>query len=285
MAEKYAYLLFFCKNANIRYLIYFLFFSLIPHTHTQELNSFPSFAGGVIAGGFERFLLAPLATIRVYQQTNTKIPWENPLQLWRGSTLAASSIGVITGIQTALDNTLQSKIPQSIARSITAGVLSSYIIVNPLGLIIIQQQAHNCNISTAIKNIWQHGPLTFWRASHWAAAREACFVAGYRGLAVDSTQYLQEHGLQPTSAKLFGSLFSGLMATTLSHPFDTIKTVLSKNIEPHTRIPLLVLIKTLGFRGLFKGYTIRSVRGVLATMWLAWAIPECEKRLTKNELS
>ena len=62
--------------------------------------------------------------------------------------------------------------------------------------------------------------------------REGLYTAGYLGIVPTVSRTLEEnYGMSATAGAVIGSIASGLIAATLSHPLDTIKTCMQGDVE------------------------------------------------------
>ena len=272
----------YMKSMNTYYSLLLLPF-VVCISYTAEPphknNALASLIIGTVTGMCEPLINGPLITVKNKIQMGIPVNSARPKELWNGAATAAGFMGIITGIQTGLDAVLQPSITNNIARSLVAGTLSAGIIVHPAELVIARQHALNCNTKTALADIKKHGLASIKRGLPCTAAREALFVAGYCGLATDVSDYYKSHGISQTKAQLFGSLTSAFVAMTISHPFDTIKTMLIKDLGAQQYKSTYHLLQQLSIKDMYKGYTPRLARGVLAIVWLSFSTQWCKKKL------
>ena len=70
------------------------------------------------------------------------------------------------------------------------------------------------------------------RQNQATCGREGLYTAGYLGIVPTVSRTLEEnYGMSATAGAVIGSIASGLIAATLSHPLDTIKTCMQGDVE------------------------------------------------------
>ena len=84
------------------------------------------------------------------------------------------------------------------------------------------------------------------------------------------------HGLGEGTSKFAGAVGAGVIAATLSHPLDTIKTCMQGDIERKTYTDFVGTARTLyaaeGYGAFFKGWSFRTTRMICAI----WIIGQCK---------
>ncbi len=125
---------------------------------------------------------------------------------------------------------------EATAAGFVGGFLSG-LACAPMELVMIQQQRFGGSaLATPLRILRERGLAGgLMRGLTTACGREGLYTAGYLGLAPTLATYLgEEHGLAPTQAALLGAIPAGLVAATLSHPLDTIKTCMQGDLERKT---------------------------------------------------
>ena len=151
----------------------------------------------------------------------------------------------------------------------------------PMELVMVQQQRFGGSlIGTASNIVSERGPLGLYRGYVTSAGREAVFAAGYIGIGPALGMYLRdEHGWSVASSKATGAVGAGLVAATISHPLDTIKTCMQGDVKREKFTSLTNTARTLmaegGAASFFRGWNWRVGRMICAMFILS----ECNERL------
>lgn len=173
---------------------------------------------GIIGSSLEVTIQYPLHTIKNKLQENKPIPF-NPSVLYKGVFINMYSLGVITGAQFYMYKQLYNLTNNDFASSFTSGCISGFIAA-PSETFILQKHYHpgqkfNLMHSNLIK---KNGFLKIYTRGLLATMmRESIYTTGMLTL----TPYLEkEYEINGLTA----SIYSGIISSILSHPFDTIKT-------------------------------------------------------------
>eukprot|EP00054_Salpingoeca_dolichothecata_P020159 m.126771 g.126771 ORF g.126771 m.126771 type:complete len:216 (-) comp23513_c1_seq2:31-678(-) len=162
------------------------------------------------------------------------------------------------------------------AQQITAGFIGglfSGILCAPNELILIQQQRFGGTIwNTPSRIIRTFGVTKLFRGLTVTCGREAFFCAGYMGAGpVMAKELRQRFQLSEGSSKVLGASVAGLVAATLSHPLDTLKTCKQGDLEQKNFGTLSQTISKLyqeqGIRRFYHGWAWRTSRIIFA-LWL-----------------
>lgn len=183
-------------------------------------------------------------------------------------------------IQFAIGGKLKSVINEdkskqlTLAQEMTCGIIAgttSAIVGSPLELIMIQQQRKGGGVPTRLGEIMQN-PVNITRGFVGAAIREALWTCGYLSIPPVVRRSLMES--YPTTfdsndkARVPAALLGGLFACYLTHPFDTIKTVMQGDIEREIYGNFVQSAKVIyadsGLTGFYRGATFRYGRMVCA---------------------
>ena len=137
---------------------------------------------------------------------------------------------------------------------------------------MIQQQRFGTSMTEAASRIVQErGVLTLLRGLETSCGREGLFAAGYLGLGPVFADYLRSNYGMGGGADFAGAAGAGMIAATLSHPLDTIKTCMQGDIERQTYTTFSGTASTLmgqgGYGQFFKGWGFRTTRMICA-IWL-----------------
>ena len=169
----------------------------------------------------------------------------NPRILYRGYTMSLTNMCVLSGLQfplTAIATGIftggkQRKLSDSeeIGSAFIGGVLSGFICA-PMELVMIQQQRYGTSLfSTPGKIIGDAGVgALFGRGLMMSCGREGVFTAGMLGLGPTLRRSAEDAGYSKPQAAMAGALGGGVIAASLSHPMDTIKTCQQGDVTQKT---------------------------------------------------
>eukprot|EP00978_Attheya_sp_CCMP212_P031418 scaffold118654_cov45-Attheya_sp.AAC.2 len=244
----------------------------------MPLSPLENLSVGAFGGAFEVCLQMPMLTYKFCAQEGRPLP-KNLGGWYRGVAVQAGTVAPITAIQFMFNGLLQSIVRggdvtrnltsgETIATAAGAGALSA-IIYSPVDLTTIQQQKLSLNPVQTVQHIYQtYGVQGLFRGFGSCAVREAIYTAGYLGLApvmtVQLTQQIEWFHDKPFAAAFGGASVSGIVATILTHPIDTAKTVVQADMagtkyqSMGTALPKLLLEG--GIQNMFKGVVPRMVR-------------------------
>jgi len=232
----------------------------------QKLTPYENFFVGVVSGCIEVGCMQPILFCKNASQQGSKFSL-NPRVLYRGATVSMVNMGVLTGLQFPLTNFVTSLISGGRERRLTnnemilsgliGGIISGFACA-PMELILIQQQNFGGTLfNTPSRIMRQSGPLGLVRGTIATCGREGAWCCGYMGFGPAAHRTLREsYGMENTKALFFGSILSGIIVSTLSHPLDTIKTCMQGDVEQITYKSFWGTTKTLakeGFQRFFFG--------------------------------
>jgi len=220
--------------------------------------------------------------------TQQKLPLTlDPRVLYRGIGVSVGNMVLITGAQFPLTGMVSRALTGGVDRSLDksekiaagfAGGAISGLICAPMELIMIQQQRKGTAMLSAAANIVrERGVLTLFRGLETSCGREGLFTAGYLGMGpVFAEQLQRRYDMSASSANFAGAAGAGMIAATLSHPLDTIKTCMQGDIERATYTDFVGTARTLlqqeGIGRFFNGWAFRTSRMICAI----WLIGQCK---------
>lgn len=185
---------------------------------------------------------------------------------------------VLTGLQFPLTGIVTSAITGGQKRALNAteqisagfaGGAISGIACAPMELVLIQQQRFGGSlISTPGRVATSFGSASLFRGLAMSCGREGIFTAGYLGIGPAMTAYLtHDHGISPVTAKVAGAITGGILAGTVSHPMDTIKSCQQGDLEQKTYTSVTQTARTLladgGVARFFRGWGWRTSRMIV----------------------
>ena len=142
---------------------------------------------------------------------------------------------------------------------------------------IPQQRKGTSMLPAASAIVRERGALTLFRGLETSCGREGLFCAGYLGMGpVFAEQLQQRYDMKPATASFAGAAGAGMIAATLSHPLDTIKTCMHGDVERQTYTDFVGTARTLlqeeGPGRFFSGWAFRTSRMICAI----WLIGQCK---------
>jgi len=200
--------------------------------------------------------------------------------LYRGIGMSIINMGVLTGVQFPITGSASQLITGGVARKLSdnekvaAGFIGgavSGVICAPMELIMIQQQRHGGSLlHQGGRILGEFGAPGLFRGLVTSCGREGFFTAGYLGLGPVFAEKLSGAypGLQRKASDFLGASCAGMIAATLSHPLDTIKTCMQGDVERRKFGSLGGTARTLlreeGAGRFFSGWGWRTVNCILA---------------------
>ena len=254
---------------------------------STELSTYHNAMMGAFGSTVEVLIQHPLLTYKNSIQSNFNLRC-NLKCMYKGVGINALTMGPITSMQFAgfgflynflhKNNVCQSDNIISIISSTSAGILSGFI-AGPTELLIVQQQKYDQSFSKSFLNIKQnYGYKYFSKGLFPCIFRESVYVFGFctltpffeKKLITHIPKYYKEKIVRTS---LTASVMSGLIAGSISHPFDTIKTYSQSHIDTNSISLIKNIVKKEGIGFLYKGIMPRSFR-IAGTFFI---INECKK--------
>ena len=235
---------------------------------------------GVTAGVVETITLQPMIYWKNALQQGLRFTL-NPRICYRGVNASMINMATLTGIQIPLNDYISNNIltpNQKMLSSFYSGIVTGFICA-PMELIMIQQQKTGNNMYKTVKKI---GRNNLMRGLITSCIREGLYTVGYLGIGPISSTYIQKkYNLTKNISDFCGATIASIIASTASHPIDTIKTCMQGDIkrEKYTTISetTKILIKENGIKRLFDGWNWRTSRMILSFFVLI----QCKDRLSK----
>jgi hypothetical protein len=244
----------------------------------QKLTPVENAAVGIAAGVIEVTILQPMLYWKNATQQKLQLTL-SPRVVYRGLAMSITNMGILTGLQFPLANAVAMSLTggvkrplsnfEAIASSFTGGLISG-VVCCPMELVMVQQQRFGGSVvSTPARLINAHGLSILSRGLITSCGREALFTAGYLGIGpVIAKEIRQRYDVNAGSAKLLGAAGAGVIAATLSHPLDTIKTCMQGDIERKRFGSFSETARTLfaegGLGRFFSGWSWRTGRMMCA---------------------
>jgi hypothetical protein len=205
-----------------------------------------------IGSTIEALSLHPTTVIKNNIQSGRKISFQ-PKKLYTGLSLGATCGILATSIQYASFSKVQKYINNTFASSIISGCITS-MFVSPIEMGIVLKNKHFfANYSYIFKLYKNRRGLNFLTCGFLSTcSRESFYAFGL----FFSTPLLEKYlNIENNTIKsITASVLSGIVSTTLSHPFDTIKTIQQFHICDKYDY------KQLNIKKLYAGVSMRMFR-------------------------
>jgi hypothetical protein len=248
----------------------------------QKLSAVENMGVGVVSGAIEVIILQPMLYCKNATQQGLKLSLD-PRVLYRGIGMSVTNMSILTGLQFPLTGMVANVMTgganrqMSGSEQIGAGFLGgaiSGLACAPMELSMIQQQRFGGSLlGTPMRIVSEFGLLTLMRGLVTSCGREGLFTAGVLGIAPVFANTLKEDYGFNELAKPCGAVGAGVVAATLSHPLDTIKTCMQGDIERKQYGTLTETAKTLlkegGPQRFFSGWHWRTGRMICAVYLLS----------------
>ncbi|KAJ1446145.1 mitochondrial carrier domain-containing protein [Pelagophyceae sp. CCMP2097] len=243
----------------------------------QRMGPMDNALVGVAAGTIEVTMLQPILYWKNAAQQNMPFTL-NPKFLYRGLSTSIVNMSVLTGLQFPLTGMVTNAITAGTPRKLTAnetifaaltgGTLSG-IACGPMELVMIQQQRFGGSIfSTPARIVSECGIGGLGRGLSMSMGREGCYTAGVLGVCPVLTEALEERGIGGGAGKMLAAIGAGVLAATLSHPLDTVKSCLQGDVARLEYTTTLEAFSALyakaGWTRFFSGWHWRTGRMILA---------------------
>jgi len=235
---------------------------------------------GITAGVVETITLQPMIYWKNALQQGLNFTL-NPRICYRGVNASMINMATLTGIQIPLNDYISHNIltpNQKMLSSFYSGIITGFICA-PMELIMIQQQKTGNNMYKTIKKIGKNNVM---RGFITSCIREGLYTIGYLGIGPISSSYIQKkYNITKNISDFGGATIASIIASTASHPFDTVKTCMQGDIKRIKYTTMLettkILIKENGIKRLFDGWNWRTSRMILSFFVLI----QCKDRLSK----
>jgi len=254
----------------------------------QTLSPLQNALIGTAAGTIEVTILQPMLYCKNATQQKLGLSFD-PRVLYRGLVMSVGNMAILSALQFPLTNVITAAITggsprklsdiEMIAAGFGGGALSGIACCPMEGIMIQQQRFGQSLIATAGNMLRTYGAASFGRGMITSVGREGLFTMGYMGVAPVISQKIREDlpSVSPYQGKLLGAVGAGLIAATLSHPLDTIKTCMQGDQQRATYDSFSnTLSKLRSEGGLFRGWSWRTGRMICAMFIMS----ECKERLS-----
>jgi predicted Zn-ribbon and HTH transcriptional regulator len=255
----------------------------------KPLTIAENIAVGSVTGIAEVTVNQPLVTIKNTIQQGKKLSL-SPAQLYRGYGANVASMAPITAIQVAVNGVLRNHLSQGGTRELStsdkmtaafvAGTLSAAV-SSPSELVVLHQQNYGKDMYSTVKEILaSKGVKGMYRGVIPTACRDGGFTTGYLALSDVAKAQVASKVDNELLASLSGGIAAGLVASVVTHPFDTTKTYMqAKNVGMQDAAKSIYAKD--GWSGFFKGLIPRSTRVGLAVALMSYVSTKLSNVISK----
>ncbi len=242
---------------------------------------------GSLTGFVETCITHPLWTIKTKIQQGSPINY-HPKHLFKGFTTNAAGFMPTTAVQLGTNYWIKkhfySEQPtyiQSINASFAAGVASSLVSCPVERVMTLQGQAVNHYFAAVTSQQFkQHGISSFFSGQTATALREGGFSVFFISITPELKKEILPYCINDTIASLISGTISGIGATLISQPADTIKTI--QQSSHHKNIGFFKTAKNIynhkGCSGFFSGTAARSSNIIVSVTLMSWMQEQLEKK-------
>lgn len=233
----------------------------------------------------------PLWTIKTKIQQGTPINY-HPKHLYKGFATNALGFMPITATQVGANQWIQQHIfadkptyIQAILSSFGAGIASSVISCPVERIMTLQgKYVNNCFMDVTSQQFKQQGLTGFFTGQMATALREGSFSVFFISIAPALKKELVPYCINDPVASLVSGVMSGIGATCVSQPVDTIKTIQQSSNK--TNIGFFKTANNIyssqGLAGFFKGTISRSSSIIVAVTLMSWMKEKLEAHFSSQ---
>jgi len=194
--------------------------------------------------------------------------------LYRGCGISIVNMAPTTAIQITTHRALHTlfsddDLISSTLCSFASGTVSA-LASTPTELVILHQQNNGQSAYQTVRKIVATQPYSvLYRGVTPKAFREGLFTIGFFSLYPSIKNQVHAHVIDNNAAAVFiAGASTGLFTSVISHPFDTISTIMQADYERKNSTTMLQtaqhIHKKHGYRGFSKGATLRSLNIALS---------------------
>ena len=230
---------------------------------------------GLVVGSTEAYVNHPLWALKTRMQAGYHFTL-NPRVLYRGVVSHATSSVPLDALQISvsrfvMERFFSAETPIEKKRIVggLVGGCSAALISCPAELIMTYQQ-NNMDFRSAVAKITQLGRLqNLYRGFLPTIGRESLFCCGFFSGVPLIKQKLVDLGHSELVSTFVSGILCGIGTAIISHPFDTIKTVVQASEEKKSGRAIAVeIFHKQGWSGYFTGLTMRLARVTSAVLIL-----------------
>lgn len=253
----------------------------------KKLSTIENYTIGALTGLAEVLVTNPFFVVKTKIQQNKS--WLlTPTAYYKGATANALGFMPITAIQVGVNQWIQSRVfnnhptyMQQIGAAFTAGVLSSFISCPVEMIMTLQNDNPKYRVATLLNSqLKTKGISSFFTGQFATSLREGGFSIFFLAAPPVIKSKLKSHGLDDTSSSILAGVSSGMAATLVTQPVDTIKTTQQSAID--VNIGFFKTAKSIPIPKLFKGILARSSSVILSITLMDWVKGQLEDLCEKH---
>ena len=219
---------------------------------------------GVIGSSIETLINHPIHIIKNKSQYKSEFKL-HPRFMYKGLFINTISLGGITAFQFYFYKHIYNITDSNFASSFASGILSGFI-SSPSELFIIQKFKYQNFFEMHTDLMKEHGLYKFYtRGMMNNMLRESFYTMGMLSLTPYLEKKFRRYEKHSIHHGMMASIVAGIISGTISHPFDTVKTILQ--FDFHKKVDNKI--------DYFRGYIPRIWR-IITTFFI---INECNQRL------
>jgi hypothetical protein len=234
----------------------------------DKLSHFQSYSIGAITGLAEVLVTNPFFIMKTNVQQGRLIPWKLGA-MYKGAGANAMGFVPITSIQVGASQWMDEHLfkgqpnkTQQFFSAFTAGAMSSVISCPIEKIMTLQNNMPHLSLGQTFKyQLKEQGLKGLFSGQMATLLREGSFSVFFLIFTPILKTYLHQCTEHETGSALMAGIASGVGATLITQPFDTIKTIQQSSASP---LGFFKTAQGLGLGDLFKGILSRGSSVVLS---------------------
>ena len=247
----------------------------------KKLSSIENYVIGALTGLAEVLITNPFFVLKINMQQNK--PWVlKPAAYYKGVMTNAIGFVPTTAIQVGANKWIQSTLfnnqptyAEQTGAAFTAGVLSSFVSC-PIEMIRTLQNNHpETRLPTLLnRQLTSKGLSHLFVGQLATSLREGGFSVFFLAAPPVIKSKLRSYGMDDTTSHLVAGISSGVAATIITQPADTIKT--TQQSATNSNVGFFKTAKMITLPGLVKGILPRSSCVILSITVMDWIKDQLE---------
>lgn len=205
----------------------------------QNLRSFQPLVNGALAGALEVSLMHPTLVWKNCRQLRQPVPLSFKA-LYQGFPLSLSlsipMFALMHGTNKIIIDSMDPS-PYSQAVGTLSAAANTTLSLNAVEALVIQKNYLNSSWSHIVRKIWrEHKIAVLTRGSFESFSRNFAYCYGMYKCSEPLARFLRSKAVEtkrevsPEKVQVLAAVLSGGLVGFLAHPFDTVKTVLQKDL-------------------------------------------------------
>jgi hypothetical protein len=249
-----------------------------------ELNTLQSCMIGAASGLAEVLTTHPLFIMKTNVQQGLSIPFKLS-SLYKGVGANALSLTPITSIQVGASQWMEQHFfagqptkLQKMGAAFFGGALASVISCPSEKIMTIQNNNNWSLIQSLREQVKRNGPKGLFSGQMATLWRDGGFSVCFLMVQPILKAYIDQSNKNETSSALIAGMASGVAATILTQPFDTIKTIQQSSSSP---VGFFKTAQQLGMKALYKGSLSRGASVTLSITLMSMLKEQLESSCKK----